>query len=242
MIRPLRFAAIVSILALSGCATVPEEARVEHDPWEPLNRTLFSVNTGLDKAVMRPVARGYSKVVPRPVRKGFSNFFENLMTPASALNNVLQGKPLRGGHELTRFLFNSTLGIGGLFDVATAGGMEKYTEDFGQTLAVWGVPDGPYVMLPFLGPETLRDAIALPVDLLSNPLWHYEVASVRDPLYVMRIIDIRYRLLAADKHLETQDPYITLRESYLQNREYEVFDGDPPEDDDFLDEFLDEEE
>ncbi len=164
------------------------------------------------------------------------------ITPASAVNNFLQGKPAYGFTELARFVFNSTLGIGGLFDVATVGGLEARPEDFGQTAAVWGVPSGPYVMLPFLGPSTLRDALMRPLDILSNPLYHYEVTSVRDKLTVLRIIDLRYRLLAVDKLLEgSKDRYITLRESYLQNREYEVYDGYPPEDDAFLDEFLDDE-
>ena len=163
------------------------------------------------------------------------------MAPRSAVNNFLQGKPKQGFSEIGRFLFNSTIGIGGLFDVATANGIEEYREDFGQTFAVWGVPDGPYVMLPFLGPQTLRDAILLPVDIVVDPLFHYNNTSVRDKLYGVRLIDLRYRLLTADKFLDdSKDKYVTMRESYLQNREYEVYDGDPPEDDDFFDEFLEE--
>ena len=163
-------------------------------------------------------------------------------TPRSSLNNFLQGKPAHGFSELGRFLFNSTLGIGGIFDVATASGMEEYPEDFGQTAAVWGMHDGPYVVLPILGPRTLRDAVFLPLDILADPLVHYENTSVRDKLYGIGIIDLRYRLLAAEKLLQdSKDPYLTVRESYLQNREYQVYDGEPPEDDEFFDEFLDEE-
>lgn len=234
----------VALLAslLGACANVPAEQRADSDPWEPLNRTLYSVNTGIDKVSLKPLAKGYEKVMPRPMRNGVSNFMDNLLTPASAFNNLLQGKPAYGVTELARFVFNSTLGIGGLFDVATAGGLEARPEDFGQTAAVWGVPDGPYVMLPLLGPKTLRDAVMTPLDMLSNPLYHYEVTSVRDKLVVLRLIDLRYRLLAIDKLLEgSKDKYITLRESYLQNREYEVYDGYPPEDDAFLDEFLEDE-
>ncbi len=222
---------------------MPDDQRNETDPWEPMNRSLFRVNVAIDNATLKPIAKGYRYVLPRAVRKGISNFYRNLTTPRSAVNNFLQGKPANGFNEIGRFLFNSTLGIAGIFDVATSGGMEEYREDFGQTAAVWGVPDGPYVMLPFLGPKTLRDALLLPLDITANLLYHYDVASVRDRLYVLRLVDLRYHLLVADKLLDdSKDPYVTLRESYLQNREYEIYDGDPPEDDDFFDEFLEEED
>lgn len=235
-------AGAVALLAylLGACASIPAEQRADSDPWEPLNRTIYGANTAIDKVSLRPLAKGYNKVMPRPVRTGVSNFMDNLETPASAFNNFLQGKPAYGFTELARFVFNSTLGIGGLFDVATAGGLDARPEDFGQTAAVWGVPNGPYVMLPLLGPSTLRDALMRPLDILSNPLYHYEVTSVRDKLTVLRIIDLRYRLLAVDRLLEgSKDKYITTRESYLQNRRFAVYDGNPPEDDAFLDEFLD---
>ncbi len=222
---------------------MPDDQRNETDPWEPMNRSLFRVNVAIDNATLKPIAKGYRYVLPRAVRKGISNFYRNLTTPRSAVNNFLQGKPANGFNEIGRFLFNSTFGIAGIFDVATSGGMEEYREDFGQTAAVWGVPDGPYVMLPFLGPKTLRDALLLPLDITANPLYHYDVTSVRDRLYVLQFVDSRYHLLVADKLLDdSKDPYVTLRESYLQNREYEIYDGDPPEDDDFFDEFLEEED
>ncbi len=235
-------AAVLLASLLGACASIPEDQRTDSDPWEPLNRTLYGVNTAIDTVSLKPLAKGYDAILPRPVRNSVSNFMDNLITPASAINNFLQGKPSSGFAEFGRFLINSTVGIGGLFDVAAAGGLEASPEDFGQTAAVWGVPSGPYVMLPLLGPRTLRDAVMLPLDILSNPLYHYEVTSVRDKLTVLRIIDLRYRLLAIDKLLESsKDRYITLRESYLQNREYEVYDGYPPEDDEFLDEFLEDE-
>ena len=200
------------------------------------------MNMTIDKATTRPLAKGYRKIMPGPARKGISNFFRNLVAPRSAINNFLQGKPGRGFSEIGRFVLNSTIGLGGLFDVATSSGIEEYREDFGQTAAVWGIPDGPYVMLPILGPQTLRDAILTPVDVVVDPLYQYDNTSVRDKLYVVRLIDLRYRLLTTDKFLEdSRDPYVTTRESYLQNREYEVYDGDPPTDDEFFDEFLDEE-
>ncbi len=204
-----------------------------------MNRSLYKVNVAVDNATAKPLSKGYRKIVPKPVRKGISNFFRNLTTPRSVVNNFLQGKPKRGVSEFGRFVFNSTFGIGGLIDVASIGGMEEYREDFGQTAAVWGMPDGPYVMLPFFGPRTLRDALFIPVDRAANPLYHYDNTSVRDKLRVLRLIDLRYRLLATEKFLDdSKDPYLTTRESYLQNRNYEVYDGDPPEDDDFFDEFL----
>ncbi len=189
---------------------------------------------------LKPLAKGYQTILPGPVRRAVTNFSRNLFAPRSVVNNVLQGKPAHGISELGRFVFNSTFGIGGLIDVATIGGIEEHREDFGQTAAVWGVPSGPYVMLPFLGPATLADALFLPLDIAADPLYHYDNSSVRDKLYVLRLIDARARLLKADKLLDaSKDPYITLRESYLQNREYEVYDGNPPDDDAFLDEFLD---
>jgi phospholipid-binding lipoprotein MlaA len=237
-----RLVAVALALGLSGCASIPPEQRVESDPWEPMNRSLFSVNITIDKVTTKPLAKGYRAIIPGPARKGVSNFFRNLIAPRSAINNFLQGKPGRGASELGRFLINSTIGLGGLIDIATASGLEEYREDFGQTAAVWGIPDGPYVMLPILGPQTLRDAILSPVDIVVDPLFQYDNTSVRDKLYVLRLIDLRYRLLTTDKFLDdSKNPYVTLRESYLQNREFEVFDGDPPVDDDFFDEFLEEE-
>jgi len=235
-------AAIVSlVLGLSACTSIPPDARTESDPWEPLNRSLFSMNVAIDKVSTKPLAKGYRKITPRLIRTGIGNFFGNLIAPRSAINHFLQGKPGRGVSELGRFVINSTIGVGGLIDIATPSGLEEHQEDFGQTAAVWGIPDGPYVMLPILGPRTLRDAILTPVDVVVDPLYQYNNSSVRDKVYVLRLIHLRYQLLAAEKFLEdSKDRYVTTRESYLQNREYEIYDGDPPVDDDFFDEFLEE--
>ncbi|MCH7538708.1 MAG: VacJ family lipoprotein, partial [Proteobacteria bacterium] len=164
--------ALVMVLSLSGCASLPAEQRAASDPWEAMNRPLFRVNVGADSVITKPLAKGYRAIMPGPVRTGVSNFARNLTTPRSAINNFLQGKPANGFSEIARFLFNSTLGLAGIFDVATAGGMEEYREDFGQTAAVWGVPDGPYVMLPILGPQTLRDALLIPLDILADPMFY----------------------------------------------------------------------
>lgn len=234
-------------LLLAGCASAGTAANKENrssaDPWEPMNRQINAVNTTVDRYTLKPVARGYRKVVPGLARRGVSNFFDNLLTPNVALNNFLQGKGRDGFVDIGRFLINSTVGIGGLIDVGHELGLMEHDEDFGQTLAVWGVGDGPYVVVPFLGPRTLRDALTIPFDILGNPLFYYENTSVRDKLVVMQAIDLRARLLNAESILEnSSDPYITLRESYLQNRNYNVFDGNPPIDDDFYDEMLDEDE
>lgn len=228
---------------LGACASVPDDQRTESDPWEPMNRTLYSVNTAFDKVTLKPVAKGYQKVLPRPVRLGVTNFMTNLVTPRSVVNNFLQGKPRHGFTELVRFVLNSTFGIGGLMDIATDTGIERHREDFGQTLAVWGLPSGPFVMLPLLGPATLRDAVAIPIDIASSPLYHVDDASVRDPLYILRAIELRERLLVAEKFLDdSKDRYITVRESFMQNREFAIYDGNPPEDDEFFDEFFEEED
>lgn len=237
-----RIATLIMLAALGGCASVPADQRAESDPWEPMNRSIHSFNTAVDSVTLKPLAKGYEAIIPGPARTGVRNFFNNLMTPQSALFHFMQGKPGGGFTELARFAFNSTVGIGGLFDVATAGGLEVRSEDIGQVAAVWGVPAGPYVVLPFLGPHTLRDAILRPF-AVSYLLYSYDNTSVRDKLQVLRLIDLRARLLAAEKLLDdSKDPYITLRESYLQNREYEVYDGEPPEDDEFFDEFFEDDE
>lgn len=235
---PARHATVALALMLCGCAG--EETRVDYDPLEPLNRGIHEVNDFTDRVLLKPVAKGYKAVVPSFARRGVSNFFDNLGTPRSSLNNFLQGKPARGFDDIARFLFNSTIGLGGLIDVASHGGLEEYDEDFGQTLAVWGVPNGPYVVLPFLGPSTLRDTFVRPADIVLDPLLYYDETSVRDKLIVLQIIDLRTGLLSADRLLEdSKDKYITIRESYLQNRNYVIHDGDPPIDDDFYDDFDD---
>lgn len=241
------------LLLLTGCAgnTVRDESIAEdpvrspEDPWEPLNRGMYSVHDTLDRYTLRLVARGYKAVIPDFARRGVTNFSRNLLAPRSMVNNFLQGKAGPGFSELARFIVNSTLGIGGLIDVATLQGRPAYDEDFSQTMAVWGVPEGPFVFIPILGPNTLLEAVTIPIDLASDLLFHYNNTSVRDKIYVLRAIDVRARLLTAETLLEdSQDPYLTLRESYLQNRRFQVYDGDPPttqEEDDLFDEFFEEE-
>ena len=246
-----RWMLVVLVAFLSGCAGAPagddDEApvRAEYDPLEPLNRSLYNINDAVDRVTLKPIARGYKAVVPEFARRGVTNFSRNLFTPRSALNNFLQGKPGPGFSELGRFIINTTLGVGGLIDFATAQGMPEYDEDFGQTFAVWGIPEGPYLFIPILGPNTLLDAVSTPLNIIADPLYHYDNSSVRDKVYALRTIDLRMRLLTAETLLEdSKDPYLTLRESYLQNRRFQVHDGNPPsseEEDDLFEEFFEEE-
>ena len=242
--KPL-FVALAAGILVSGCATLPPGDPVEYDPWEKMNRRLYRFNDAVDSVSLKPIAKGYRKVVPEPVRNGVTNFGRNLGAPRNMLNNFLQGKPRHGFGELARFVVNTTIGIGGIFDIATASGLEARPEGFGQTAAVWGVPSGPYIMIPFIGPQTLRDAVLIPADIQLDLLHHVDESSVRDRLWALRTIDLRHRVLSLEKLLQdSKDPYVTLRESYLQNREFEVYDGDPPvvDDDEFYDEFLEDED
>lgn len=238
-LRAMMMAALTCLL-LNGCAANgPSGAQPSDvDPWEPTNRRIDRFNTNIDKATLKPVAQGYKKAVPEFVRQRVTNFSNNLRGPLNIINNFLQGKGGAGFSETGRFLANSTIGIGGLFDVATKIGLESHSEDFGQTFAVWGVPDGPYVIVPFYGPQTLRDALALPLDFLADPLFHYENKPVRYGLYTVRLVDLRARFLSVEGFIEDSfDRYIAIRESYLQHRQFEIYDGDPPVDEDFYDDF-----
>ncbi len=248
--RAVRIAIFGLILVQAGaCASRPDvtnddpEARSSVDPWESANRGVYAFNDGLDTISLKPVSRGYKKVAPGFVRRGISNFFGNLRTPLIIVNDLLQGKGRDALGDTGRLVLNSTVGIGGLFDVATPAGLEQHDEDFGQTLAKWGVPDGPYVMLPLLGPRTLRDAMATPLNFLLDPLVYYDNASVRDKLWTLDAIHIRSRLLAVEGTIKSsQDPYVTIREAYLQNRAFLIHDGNPPNgDDDLFDELVIEE-
>lgn len=238
-------AGLCVVLLASGCATLPPGDPVDYDRWEKTNRKLFRFNEAIDKVSLKPIAKGYRKVLPEPVRKSITNFGRNLGAPRNFVNNFLQGKPREGLGEILRFFVNTTIGVGGLFDVAAASGVEANPEDFGQTAAVWGVPPGPYVMIPFLGPQTLRDAVLIPANIELDILHHVDESSVRDRLWVLRTIDVRHRVLSLEELIQdSKDPYVSLRESYLQNRVFEIYDGDPPieDDDEFYDEFLDEED
>ncbi len=207
------------------------EADNDNDPFEGFNRAMYRFNEKADRYVLKPVAKGYRAAVPAPVRKGVSNFFSNLREPTAAFNALLQGKVGQAGSSLGRFLMNSTFGIFGLFDVATGAGLERHVEDFGQTLAVWGIGEGPFLVLPLFGPSTVRDGAGLVMDYVTYPPSHMEETSTSSKLFAVESIDTRARLLDASDILEQaagQDPYVFVREAYRQRRLNQIHDGDRP--------------
>lgn len=217
-------------LLVSGCATTATRTAHPQDPLERLNRASYAFNDGLDRAVVRPVARGYKRAVPRWAQTGVSNFFSNAAYPITIANNLLQGKLTAAASDTGRFLLNSTFGLGGLLDPATLSGLDRNDEDFGQTLGRWGVPAGPYLVVPILGPYTLRDGLGGLADDFFEPRHYLEDDSTRWGLWLGDRFDRRVRLLDADTVLErTGDPYAFVRSAYLQRREYLVRDGNMPE-------------
>ena len=214
----LQAAGLAALLALAGCASGP--AADPRDPLEPLNRSLYQFNVDVDRALLKPVATAYVDVAPVPVRTGVNNFFGNLRDGWSAVNGVLQLRPREATENGMRFAINSTFGLVGLLDIASEMGLERTTLDFGMTLGRWGVPDGPYLMLPLLGPSTLRDTAALPVDGQGNVVGQVGHIPTRNELTALRVVDQRAGLLRAGDMLEEAalDPYSFLRDSYLQRR------------------------
>jgi phospholipid-binding lipoprotein MlaA len=219
---------------LGGCTSIPEDQRDPRDPLESYNRAMFAFNTDLDNAFIKPIAKGYKAVVPAPVDKGVTNFFDNVSDVNSAINNLLQFKVSRFGTDVGRIIVNSTVGVVGLMDVATNLGLPSYKEDFGQTFGYWGDVDSPYLVLPVLGPSTLRDTIGLPGDIAANPFFHVWDASspANWGMISLDVIDTRADLLPASDILETAatDPYTFTRDAFLQKRRYAIFDGNPPPD------------
>lgn len=213
-------------LASTACVSLPAGApRDTRDPFEPFNRSMYRVNRGIDKAVLLPAARGYVKVVPQPVRTGISHFLGNLAYPRTLANNVLQGKLRVAGSDVARLTVNTVLGLG-FFDPATRMGLAAHNEDFGQTLGRWGVSPGPYLMLPLLGPSTLRDAVGRVPDEYATARHYISDTAVRWGLAGVDVLDTRARLLDTEQLLnESQDEYRFLRNAWLQRREYQVRDG-----------------
>jgi phospholipid-binding lipoprotein MlaA len=218
-------AAVAAIFLLAGCASLPSGKADPRDPLERFNRTVYRFNVGADRAVFRPAASAWRAVVPRPVRRGLSNFVGNLEYPGTIVNDFLQGKFADGGRDFTRLLINSALGLG-FFDPATGAGFERHDEDFGQTLGKWGVPPGPYLMVPLLGPSTVRDAPAKLVDEYTNGRHYIQDPNVRWGLWATSKLELRATLLDADATLQrSYDPYAFVRNAWLQRREYQVKDG-----------------
>jgi len=231
---------LAALAILAGCATTPRdpEARDPYDPFEPLNRQVFAFNQAADRMVLRPIARGYDAVTPRPVKSGVANFFDNLSTPIWALNHLLQGEFAEAGRQTGRFVLNSTGGILGLFDVAGQGGIEKKRAHFDQTFGKWGAPSGPYLMLPFLGPSTVRGGVGIYARFQTDIVWNYldDRRSIRDKLVALEIVDTRRRLLPLDRELEqAPDPYIFVRDAFRQRAEFMIRGVGNPDDDIGLD-------
>ncbi len=201
----------------TGCATGPD--RKPGDPLEPMNRQIFKFNDALDRTIAQPVARGYQKVTPQPVRQAISNFFSNLGDLGNAVNNILQLKITDATEDIVRFAMNSTFGIGGLIDFATPAGLPKHHEDFGLTLGRWGVPAGPYLVLPLFGPSSVRDSTSYVVDFRFSVI-HYLKPAVRNPMYIAQFISARSDLLGASDLLQAAalDKYSFVRDAYTQQR------------------------
>lgn len=198
------------------------------DPYEQTNRAVYALNDAVDKAAVKPLAKGYQKIIPKGPRLCASNIFSNLNEPYTAVNNLLQGKPKAMLQDIGRLLLNSTLGIGGCIDVASQWGIPKHQEDFGQTLAVWGVPSGPYVVLPVLGPSTVRDALSRPVDFLANPIGYVSHVPLRNSLQGYKMLDTRTNLLEVTDVVDQSalDPYVMTRDAWLQRRLAQIQDED----------------
>lgn len=212
---------------LSACATTGSP----RDPLQPLNRAIFEFNETFDQALLKPVAQGYRAVLPEVVRSGVTNFYSNIEDLWIAANNLLQGKPENALQDVMRVAINTVIGLGGLIDVASDAGLEKHNEDFGQTLGRWGVGSGPYLVLPFLGPSTLRDAVGLVgVDTAADPVWNARHVSTRNTLYSGRSVNARANALDTVRVMEDAalDKYRFVRDSYLQRRRSLIYDGDPP--------------
>ncbi|MCP5269440.1 MAG: VacJ family lipoprotein [Zoogloeaceae bacterium] len=214
-------------IALSGAAVAGDNPK---DPAEGFNRAMFAVNEGLDTVIMKPVAQGYDYVAPLPVKAVVGNFFSNIGDLMIGVNNLLQGKPDQALNDWGRVLVNTTIGIGGAFDIASEMGMDKHYEDFGQTMGVWGVDEGAYLFWPVIGPRTVRDTAGWVVDSYTDPVWYIDDVPTRNTLVGIRLIDQRYALLPTDKIIEegALDKYTYIRDSYLQHRRNAVYDGNPP--------------
>ena len=221
---------IICLVCLSACASLPNGPS-EKDPLESYNRAMFGFNEGLDKYLLKPVAEGYDTVLPGPVKTGVSNFFSNIGDLFVIINDLLQFKLTQALADTGRFFFNTTLGLYGLIDVATPIGLHKHHEDFGQTLATWGVGSGPYFVLPFFGANTLRSSGGLFVESIYDPVYNVKDNNTRYATISLTTIDTRYKLLKTSRVVEQAavDKYSFVRDAYIQHRNNLIYDGNPPE-------------
>ena len=224
-----RLLALSLVAMMFGCASIPAGVPPSpDDPWESFNRSVFEFNEGLDKYVLKPVVSGYRFVLPEFIREGVYNFFSNYNDIYTALNNLLQGKPDYAFNDLMRVVVNTTIGLGGLIDLATPGGLEKHKEDFGQTFGVWGIPSGPYVVLPFFGPSSVRDTFGTVADLETDYLFKYiPNVGLRNSLTGLRVVNARNTYYEAGDLLDGAaiDKYSFLRDAYIQRRKYQINEG-----------------
>ena len=229
---------VLGLLLLAGCASAPKGQ--VYDPLEKVNRATHALNRGLDKVALKPLARVYEGVTPKPVRGMVHHFFDNAHYPNTVLNDFLQGKGRQGVADLGRFVVNTTLGIGGLFDPATSLGLARHEEDFGQTLGVWGFGPGAYLEIPVYGPNTVRDAPDIVVSTLTSAVFWlgwFAGPQVSIPLSILYAADRRSSASGALKFVNesAMDPYVFLRDAWLQHRTYLIYDGNPPDSEDEFD-------
>ena len=234
-LRQLAQLALAASVLLVGCASAPTAN--PKDPWESMNRSVASFNDKVDDNVLKPVATGYRNVVPDLVQTGVRNVFNNFADMWSTVNNLLQLKPLNTAESLGRVVVNTVFGIYGIFDVATYIKLERHPEDFGQTLGYWGVPNGPYLVLPLFGPSTLRDGASLPVDFAVSPTQYINDIPTRNQVFALRLVSKRAELLKSGNMLEEAsiDKYSFTRDAYLQYRRSQIYDGNPPDEEDTID-------
>ncbi|HKK06169.1 MAG TPA: VacJ family lipoprotein [Gammaproteobacteria bacterium] len=232
--------ALLGLSMLAGCASSAGPGE-RSDPLEPFNRQVYAFNSDFDTKIGKPVAESYQRHVPSPVRTGVSNFFSNLNDVVVIVNDLLQLKGGQAASDTLRFSVNTVFGLFGLLDIATPSGLPKHDEDFGQTLGYWGVGTGPYIVLPFLGPNDARDTVGLVGDSYANPLWDVRSTNTKWGLVALRAVDTRASLLKASRVLQQAalDPYVFVRDAYLQRRRSLVYDGNPPREkfEDFDDDF-----
>ena len=217
---------LAPLFVCAGVAMMPfaANAATEDDPWEGFNRVVFKFNDTLDTYALKPIAQGYQFIIPQFLEDGIHNMYRNVGDVRNLANNVLQVKPHAAGVDTARLLMNTIIGVGGFFDVGTKMGLQRNDEDFGQTLGYWGLSSGPYLVLPLLGPSTVRDALGIYPDSYAEPYRYMHDVSARNTVAGMKIIDARANLLSAEK-LITGDKYIFIRNAYLQSREFKVKDG-----------------
>ena len=217
---------LAPLFVCAGVAMMPfaANAATEDDPWEGSNRVVFKFNDTLDTYALKPIAQGYQFITPQFLEDGIHNMYRNVGDVRNLANNVLQVKPHAAGVDTARLLMNTIVGVGGFFDVGTKMGLQRNDEDFGQTLGYWGLNSGPYLVLPLLGPSTVRDALGIYPDSYAEPYRYMHDVSARNTVAGMKIIDARANLLSAEK-LITGDKYIFIRNAYLQSREFKVKDG-----------------